>query len=579
MTRRQKERIVEVERDEVEKALEEVRASLGERRYEVLRNLVDAYDYVTELVQDKDTSIRRLRRILFGSQTETSANVLGEVDGEEETAGTPPGEEAGGDEEAVEAGEAAASGGGKEGEEGAGEKKKRKGHGRAGADDYTGAEKIEVPHPTLRHGDPCPETGCEGRVYLLRKPGVIVRIRGRVPLAATVYALAKLRCNLCLVVFTAPAPDGVGEKKYDETAAAMIALLRYGSGLPFNRLEKLEGNAGIPLPSTTQWEVAEEAAGEVEPVWRKLIEVAAQGEILHNDDTSMTVLSLSEDKDARKKALKGFEEEHPSAEERTGVFTTGIVSKVGENRVALYFTGLKHAGENLGDVVQRRAQGLPLPIHMCDGLSLNVPKDFVALFSNCLTHGRRNFVDVVESFPAEVEHVLESLKVVYRADALARERGMSSDERLELHKQESGPVMEALQKWLGDQIKERKVEPNSGLGKAIAYMQKRWKKLTLFLRVPGAPLDNTIVERALKRAILHRKNSLFYKTENGARVGDIFMSLIQTAELAGVDPFDYLVELLRHPRQIEKAPGEWLPWSYKLTLARLTEEAAQRAKG
>jgi hypothetical protein len=216
---------------------------------------------------------------------------------------------------------------------------------------------------------------------------------------------------------------------------------------------------------------------------------------------------------------------------------------------------------------------------MCDGLSLNVPKDFEAQLSNCLTHGRRHFVDVVESFPAEVRHVLESLKVVYRNDALARASGMSSEERLELHKLESGPVMEALKEWLEAQIEERKVEPNSGLGKAIAYMRSRWEKLTLFLRVPGAPLDNTIVERALKRAILHRKNSLFYKTENGARVGDIFMSLIQTAELAGADPFDYLVELLRHPREIEEAPEEWLPWNYKLTLARLTEEAAQRAKG
>jgi transposase IS66 family protein len=105
-----------------------------------------------------------------------------------------------------------------------------------------------------------------------------------------------------------------------------------------------------------------------------------------------------------------------------------------------------------------------------------------------------------------VRHVLELLKVVYRNDAAARERGMSKEERLEFHKIESGPVMEALKEWLEAQIEERKVEPNSGLGKAIAYMQKRWEKLTLFLRVPGAPLDNTVVERALKRAILHRNH-------------------------------------------------------------------------
>jgi hypothetical protein len=309
----------------------------------------------------------------------------------------------------------------------------------------------------------------------------------------------------------------------------------------------------------------------------ELVDVAAQGEILHNDDTSMTVLSLVERKRSGKEAE--LEDERSQSRERTGVFTSGIIAKTGENRVALYFTGRKHAGENLAEVLARRARELPPPIHMCDGLSLNVPKGFEAQLSNCLTHGRRNFVDLVESFPVEVRRVLESLKVVYQNDAVARESGLSKEARLELHKQESGPVMEALEKWLRDQIKERRVEPNSSLGKAIAYMLSRWTKLTLFLRVPGAPLDNTIVERALKRAILHRKNSLFYKTENGARVGDIFMSLIQTAELAVADPFDYLVELLRHTREIEEAPEEWLPWNYKLTLARLTEEAAQRAKG
>jgi hypothetical protein len=275
----------------------------------------------------------------------------------------------------------------------------------------------------------------------------------------------------------------------------------------------------------------------------------------------MTVLSLSGGKDARKKALEDSEEERSGGRERTGVFTSAIISKAGENLVALYFTGRKHAGENLAEVLSRRAGELPPPIHRCDGLALNVPEGFKGEQSNCLTHGRRNFVGVVESFPEEVRHVLESLEVVYRNDAVARQSGMSKEERLRLHQRESGPVMEALQKWLEARIEERRVEPNSGLGKAIAYMLSRWEKLTLFLRVPGAPLDNTIVERALKRAILHRKSSLFYKTENGARLGDTFMGLIPTAELAGAGPFDYLVELLRQPREIEECPEEWMPWN------------------
>ena len=130
--------------------------------------------------------------------------------------------------------------------------------------------------------------------------------------------------------------------------------------------------------------------------------------------------------------------------------------------------------------------------------------------------------------------------------------------------------MAELEGWMKEQFEECKVEPNSELGKALSYSLKHWPKLTLFLRVAGAPLDNNVCERILKKAILHRKNALFYKTLNGAGVGDIFMSLIHTAELNDVQPFNYLVALLRHPEQIAAAPADWMPWNYSETLARLS---------
>jgi transposase len=111
---------------------------------------------------------------------------------------------------------------------------KPKGHGRNGAQAYTGAKKIAVPHPGLHTGDACP--GCEkGKVYLQKEPRALVRIVGQAPLAATVYELDRLRCNLCGEVFTAPEPEGIGPEKYDETTAAMIALLKYGSGARVQR--------------------------------------------------------------------------------------------------------------------------------------------------------------------------------------------------------------------------------------------------------------------------------------------------------------------------------------------------------
>ena len=201
---------------------------------------------------------------------------------------------------------------------------------------------------------------------------------------------------------------------------------------------------------------------------------------------------------------------------------------------------------------------------MCDALARNLPAELETIVANCLAHGRRQFVEVAEHFPDECQHVLEALAVIYRNDAIARKRNLSPAARLEFHQANSGPTMEELHVWLALQFDQRLVEPNSSLGGAIAYMLKHWEKLTLFLRVPGAPLDNNICERALKKAILHRKNALFYKTENGAHVGDIFMSLIYTCEFRGANPFDYLTELERHADDLASHPQHWMPWNYQL---------------
>ncbi len=249
-----------------------------------------------------------------------------------------------------------------------------------------------------------------------------------------------------------------------------------------------------------------------------------------------------------------------------GMFTTGIVSVRGDRKIALFLSGRRHAGENLKDVLLRRARELPPPIQMCDALSRNLPGELQTILGNCLAHGRRQFVDVADWFPEECGHVLESLAAVYHNDTLAREQNLSPHERLEFHQRESGPVMEELHIWLARQFQHRAVEPNSSLGGAISYLLKHWEKLTLFLRVAGAPLDNNIVEQALKKAILHRKNALFYKTCHGAHVGDIFMSLIYTCELCGANPFDYLTELKRHARDLRAAPENWMPWNYRQTL-------------
>jgi transposase len=488
-----------------------------------LRGAVETLGEMARLLANKDATLRQLRQMLLKPATTEKTRMVLERAGVKPEPGEPDRQ-----------------------------KKKRKGHGRNPARAFEGAEKVKVAHPRLKPGDPCPEC-LKGKVYRLKEPGVRVRIVGQAPVQAAVYELERLRCNLCQEVYAAPPPAGMGEAKRDETAASMVAVLKYGSGMPFYRLEGLQANLGIPLPRSTQWDLVAQAAKPLAPVYEELIRQAAQGEVLYNDDTAVRILALQRE----------------TAADRTGVFTTGIVAMAQGRRMALFFSGDKHAGENLADVLKRRAAGLPPPIQMCDALSRNAPKlaaEIEPLMANCLAHLRRNFVEVAPNFTAECRYVLETLGEVYGNDETAREQAMTPAERLAYHQAHSGPLMEQLRHWGESQLDEQKVEPNSGLGKAIRYLLKHWKKLTLFLRQPGAPLDSNIVERALKKAILNRKNALFYKTRNGARVGDLYMSLIHTCELCGGNPFDYLTELQKHAVEIEQNPAAWMPWNYRATL-------------
>jgi transposase len=560
---------IELNMDELEQLLQRAKGALSEKDYEIVEALVQSYAYVTDLLEDKAITIDRLRKLLFGSGSEKTREVLKDQD-QEATAQNGDGSPRTADSEQ----EPTAP---------------PKGHGRNGADDYEGAERIPVPHPSLRSGDPCPECK-KGTVYEQAEPGVLVRITGQAPLHAQVYELQKLRCHLCGKVFTTEAPEGVGDEKYDATAASMIALLKYGTGLPFNRLEGLQGNLGIPLPASTQWDVVQAAAGTAEPVYEELIRQAAQGDVVYNDDTTVKILEFM-GKRARQAALEepltrgrrpaskpeaggsaapacqgegGTEDSgKKNASQRNGLFTSGIVSTRDGRRIALFFSGRRHAGENLADVLAHRAKTLSPPIQMCDALSRNTPAEFKTILANCLAHGRRQFVEVAERFPEECRYVLETLRDVYRNDAIARERDLSPEQRLAFHQAESGPIMEQLQAWCTRQLDDRLVEPNSALGQAIAYLLNHREKLTLFLHKHGAPLDNNICEQILKRAIVHRKNALFYKTLNGAHVGDIFMSLIHTCQLNDVNPFDYLTELQRHPEELAAQPENWMPWNYR----------------
>jgi transposase len=517
--------------------LERIQPLIQPQDFQLLQQVVATLCLVLECLQKQKLSLRRLRQMIFGPKTEKSSKLLSKAkDKAAEAAGQPPG----------------ANGS-------APPKEKKKGHGRNGVDDYPGAERIALAHPTLQAGCACPLCR-KGRLYDMNKPAPVIRIAAQPMFPGKIYELMRLRCNTCLMIFTAPPPAEAGAGKYSEEVPAMLAVLRYGTGLPLFRIEKLQHGFGVPLPAATQWELLWEAAQLLMPILECLIQMAAQAWLFYHDDTRMKVLSLMKENAVQAAESRG-------SKERTGIFTTGILAQVGDFQIALFFTGRKHAGENLQSILEQRQEGLPAPIQMCDGLASNQLNTDQTHQANCNAHSRRKYAELVDAFPQACRFVLETFKEVYTHDAKTKELALRAEARLEYHQTHSQKPMDALKQWAQDQIDQKKVEPNSSLGQAITYMLKRWEKLTLFLRQEGAPLDNNLCEQILKRAILHRKNSMFYKNERGAMIGDLYMSLIETCRFCSVNPFEYLSAVQKHARLVSENPHQWLPWNFGEALA------------
>jgi transposase len=539
--------IVDATQSELDELLGLAKASFPTAQYELLERVLKTFAYVMLRLQNAKTSIKRLRQMLFGARTEHKRNVLAALAAVE---GAGRAQAVDGTSPATPCLTA----------------KPRVGHGRHGAGSYAGASIVVLDNAVVQPGDSCPD--CEsGKVYD-SPPRTIVKVTGQPPLVATIYKLGRLRCRMCDAIFCAPMPPALAERpKYDAACASMLAVLRYGCGMPFFRLEGLQRALHMPLPDATQWDIVSKAVTAPRAAFEELIRQAAQAPLLHSDDTPMKVLSLMAERTKAESA--GIK---PAAK---AINTSGIVAvlqqhpaqQTSQHKVVLFFTGHDHAGKNMERVLAHRAQDLTPPLQMCDALAANVAGDFPTVVANCLAHGRRQIVDVAENFPEAARRVIEDLGKVYEHDATCRQHGLSQAQRLSFHQDHSKPILDDLQIWMSAQFAQRLVEPNSGLGKALTYLLRHWDKLTLFLHKAGAPLDNNTCEQALKRAILHRKASMFYKTLNGAEVGDIYMSLIHTCRLCDVNPFEYLQALLQHAQQVCRHAARWLPWNYHAQLA------------
>lgn len=435
-----------------------------------------------------------------------------------------------------------------------------KGHGRLAHTAYTNATEHNIAIEPLKYGQWCP-LACGGKLYRI-DPGIIINIKGQNLACVDKYWIEKLRCALCNEIFSAEIPTHISKEKYQPSFKAVLALQKYYMAMPFHRQAYFQSLIGFPIPASTQWQLMEELASCALLVFPTLEKIAANGSLIHNDDTTLRIVDLIR-----------RNRQNPE-QKRTGIFTTGILAQNGAHKIALFYNSNRHSGENMERLLDKRDKGIGKVIQMCDALSHNIPETHDTIICNCLSHGFRKFEELQAFYPEHCLNIMKWLSIPFRMDDESKSLGHDKQQRLHHHQKHSKPAMLEAKTYMEKLLISRKVEPNESLGKAIKYMLRHWEKLTRFLSVPGAPIHNNDLERGLKIPIRGRNTWLFYKTEYGAMVGGVLTSIIYTCELSSINPFEYLVALQVYKDQIVKEPKSWLPWNYEIALASLKSTLA-----
>lgn len=421
-----------------------------------------------------------------------------------------------------------------------------KGHGRLKAEAYTGAEVVYCPH-NRKPGDVCPECK-KGKLYTV-DPAQRIVFTGQAPLLATRYELDRLRCALCSAYFTASAPVDTGEK-YTPSAKAMLAILHCKMGTTYYSLAQLQANLGMPLPLSTQSQVIESMMGPIFAIEIHLAMLAANGNVLGQDDTWVRILEM----------MKENKELNP---ERRGMYTSTFVSDR-DHPIVLFLSGRQHAGENFQDLIQHRQSTDPI-VRVADALSANQKHLTPAISAKCNAHAFRRFRSIASLFPEVCGTIMELYGEVYEHEAHCAENALDDDARLGYHQQHSEPLMSRLHQVVTEAIGQ--YEPNGAMGGELRYMLTHWQGLTQFLHIPGVPLDNNLCERLIKIMIKYRKNSLFFVTRYSASYLSALMSVIATAHLNEANVLHYLTVLQEHEAAVWLSPGAWLPWNYQAALS------------
>lgn len=424
------------------------------------------------------------------------------------------------------------------------------------------AEKITptVVMHSLSHykkGQACPD--CD--VGTLRKvePATFIRIKGQTPFTPEKHVLERLRCDTCGKYFTADLDETVkddGDKlqKYGYSARALICVTKSYAGTPFYRLDNMQNYMGVPVPSSSAYDQMSYVADMALPVYSYLERLAANADFFWIDDTSNKILKIKPEKRASLKDGK--------VRERTGVYTSGLIAGFNQgNKIVLFDTSIRHVGEYFHGIYSKRDDNLPAPVLMSDALASNRPCDTSVIISLCNSHAKRQFQDVHAHFEDEVTDVLLDYVMIWHHDK--NTDALSPIERQQYHFEHSLPLLENIKKRTTAMLQSDKVEENSGLGRAIKYFLKHFEGLTRFCHVPGAAIDNNLMEQELKLIAKTRKNSLFHQTIDGATTADIINSLLATGSWCGCNVFEYLVVLQQQHQRVKQHPELYLPWNYR----------------
>ena len=439
--------------------------------------------------------------------------------------------------------------------------KPSKRNGKRTAEDF---EKAKTEYHALTHigsGDTCSHC-TRGRFYKY-EPAHFIRITGQAPLQATQHLSERMRCNACGIYEAAPLPaevlaDGDPGQMYGYTARSVMAIHKFLAGHPYHRQESLSEILGCPVAASTAFEQCEKLADSIQTVHTALITNASTAYHYNIDDTRNRILD-AEPKLINKRNGKG-------QNLRTAVYTSALIATlIDEKMIAIYKTNIGHAGELIDSVLKNRPVDMPAPLVMSDALSWNKPTVRKVIPSLCMVHGRRQFCDIFEEDSAACCDIIAKMDKFFDFDREAKTKGLDANARLIWHQRHSLPLMEEMKASFTTSMASKEVESNSNLGSAMNYFLKHYTGLVKFCEVPGARLHNNLVEGIIRMVVLGRKNSFFYKTSAGAAVADVIMSVGVTAQLNGINVFDYFNDLQRYSEEVKSNVEAWLPWHYRNT--------------